>query len=391
MRFLGTLDMIVLLLLDKDRKKLLPFRIMLVLGTLALSLPILGHIQSQGAAIQLQSHGPILIVNDSSFTSANGVTRGNGTISNPFVVKDLSITALGGTGIEIRNTTAYFTIQNVLVSSSQYGILLYNATNGEVSNSTLLQNQYGMLLVLSKSTDVFSNNFVNNANQANDTSGSNNHWDNGYTIGGNFWSDYAGMDRCSGVNQNMCPDPDGIGDRPYNILGNSTRRDFYPLVRAYNQDNTPPVWPPGSKLIPSRVMATSLTLNWTKATDDNGVIRYRIFEEKIQITNVTANILSYNVTGLNPGTSYTFKIEAGDRANNWSNDGPSLTIPSPGSPPWFLTLDYWIRNWYIPLAAATIVIVLVSTVMMRRRTSLQNTRGARPITKQPQHHTMRAT
>jgi len=55
-------------------------------------------------------------------------------------------------------------------------------------------------------------------------------WDDGYPSGGNYWSDYAGVDEKSGPNQNQ-PGSDGIGDTPYVI--NSNNRDNYPLINTF--------------------------------------------------------------------------------------------------------------------------------------------------------------
>ena len=53
-------------------------------------------------------------------------------------------------------------------------------------------------------------------------------WDNGYHSGGNFWSDYIGVDQCNGPAQNISGS-DGIGDTPYLIFGGTTQ-DSYPLM-----------------------------------------------------------------------------------------------------------------------------------------------------------------
>jgi hypothetical protein len=45
-----------------------------------------------------------------------------------------------------------------------------------------------------------------------------NFWDDSYPSGGNYWSDYTGLDL----------DEDGIGDTPYIFVGN---QDNYPLMR----------------------------------------------------------------------------------------------------------------------------------------------------------------
>ncbi len=62
-------------------------------------------------------------------------------------------------------------------------------------------------------------------------------WDRGYPNGGNFWSDYGGVDNCSGPYQSVCPRPDGIGDSPYitdfnpGFVRNST--DRFPLMKPF--------------------------------------------------------------------------------------------------------------------------------------------------------------
>lgn len=80
------------------------------------------------------------------------------------------------------------------------------------------------------SNDIFyHNNFLNKTHQIISYS-STNVWDNGYPPGGNYWSDYAGLDLCSGPYQNETGS-DGIGDTTYVINANNT--DNYPLMKPY--------------------------------------------------------------------------------------------------------------------------------------------------------------
>jgi hypothetical protein len=72
------------------------------------------------------------------------------------------------------------------------------------------------------------NNFIDNYQQA--YSDSMNIWDDGYPSGGNYWSDYAGVDLCTGPWQNLTGS-DGIGDTPYAI--DSSNLDNYPLIAAW--------------------------------------------------------------------------------------------------------------------------------------------------------------
>ncbi len=52
-------------------------------------------------------------------------------------------------------------------------------------------------------------------------------WDNGYPSGGNYWSNYTGVDNCNGPFQNWTGS-DGIGDTPHTIDANNI--DRYPLM-----------------------------------------------------------------------------------------------------------------------------------------------------------------
>jgi len=55
-------------------------------------------------------------------------------------------------------------------------------------------------------------------------------WDDGYPSGGNYWSDYTGVDLKSGPSQDQ-PGSDGIGDTAYVIDANN--QDNYPLIYPY--------------------------------------------------------------------------------------------------------------------------------------------------------------
>jgi len=59
-------------------------------------------------------------------------------------------------------------------------------------------------------------------------------WDDGYPSGGNFWSDYEGVDEKSGSNQDQ-PGSDGVGDTAYAIDVNNT--DRYPLMAPFSMFN----------------------------------------------------------------------------------------------------------------------------------------------------------
>jgi hypothetical protein len=77
----------------------------------------------------------------------------------------------------------------------------------------------------------YHNDFVNNIKQVNIGSPESIQiWDNGYPSGGNYWSNYTGVDLMSGPKQNQ-PGSDGIGDTPFVVGTNNT--DNYPLMAPF--------------------------------------------------------------------------------------------------------------------------------------------------------------
>ena len=101
------------------------------------------------------------------------------------------------------------------------GISLSSSNNNTLIGNTASNNKgyddYGISLYSSSNNKIFHNNLIKNPIQAYDNS-NNNSWDNGYPSGGNYWSDYTGVDLNSGSSQNL-PGSDGIGDTSYTISG----------------------------------------------------------------------------------------------------------------------------------------------------------------------------
>ena len=66
--------------------------------------------------------------------------------------------------------------------------------------------------------EFYHNNFINNSKQV--ITESVNVWDDDYPSGGNYWSNYTGVDEKSGSNQDELGS-DGIGDTPYVIAASA--------------------------------------------------------------------------------------------------------------------------------------------------------------------------
>jgi parallel beta-helix repeat protein len=131
--------------------------------------------------------------------------------------------------------------RNVIANNTE-GIEFRATQNATVVGNEISRNLLGIYLVFAKNSTIYHNNFVNNTRHALEDAVTNSTWDSGYPAGGNYWSNYAGPDSCSGPNQTVCTGPDGIGDTPVPIpssRGPSVSRDRYPLLRPY-------IWPASS-------------------------------------------------------------------------------------------------------------------------------------------------
>jgi hypothetical protein len=80
-------------------------------------------------------------------------------------------------------------------------------------------------------------------------------------------------------------------------------------------DVTPPV---DGTLVAEMVLAQSLVLDWTAATDDRGVTGYGIYQDGVHLDDVVATATSYGVDGLNASTTYEFTVKAMDAQGNMS-------------------------------------------------------------------------
>lgn len=222
----------------------------------------------------------------------------------------------GRDGIRVFSSSLVTIAGNAVSSNLGGGISLYDSYNVTLAvNNVTVNNQFAVALSLSADNLIYHNNFAGVGILAFDDLANVNSWDAAYPSGGNYWSNYNGTDT----------NGDGIGDTSYTIDPELQVQDRNPLMSLYH-DNVQPTWGSGAQVVASQTSASSVTLTWTQATDNVMVLGYRIYEGGTLKATLPSTMQSFTVTGLTPGTTYTFKVEAGDEIGNWSIEGPAVTV-----------------------------------------------------------------
>jgi hypothetical protein len=316
---------------------------------------------------------------------------GAGIYSESCVKCDLNITKnmIGSnlSGIVLQSMNNSFIFGNNILSNTHDGIGVYRSTYAVVVLNNITYNGFGVNLVTSTNTLVHHNNFIQNFVQAFDNETGKNMWDVGYASGGNYWSNYNGIDNCSGPAQNICPRPDGIGDAPYTF---AYAKDNYPLMRLFVQTVIHNV--AVSSIIPSATTVNqtgtlSITVIVTNegATTENFTLtlyydRTVIGSQTVQALDPSASqtiSFSWNTTGVAPGPHYLKAVESTvwgeiDVADNTLIAGPILvsaptppsTAPPPSGP---LPHTYPPQDIYVEAGIAGLLLLFLLTIVAYRR------------------------
>lgn len=87
-----------------------------------------------------------------------------------------------------------------------------------------------------------------------------------------------------------------------------------------------PTWPSGSTFSASEVTRTGAVLTWTAAQDVTAVTGYKLYRDGTEIATISGSAYRFPVTGLSAGTSYSFRIQAGNADGIWTTNGPDILV-----------------------------------------------------------------
>jgi len=133
--------------------------------------------------------------------------------------------------IELGNQANYNIFVSNYIKRNTNGIYFQLSKNCTFIGNVFARNMQGINIFLAASNHTFLyNSFFFNENNVKSSFNVTNIWNMEYPFGGNFWSNYNGVDKLSGVNQNKTGS-DGIGDIPYILDKNNV--DRYPLVGSF--------------------------------------------------------------------------------------------------------------------------------------------------------------
>lgn len=104
------------------------------------------------------------------------------------------------------------------------------------------------------------------------------------------------------------------------------------------------------------ISTTEAKISWLGASDNVGVVAYRIYRDGIQVGETVSYIRRFSDQGLTPGADYSYTVSAGDAAGNWSRSSSSLklktqggtgtpTTPTPGVP---VEAGEVALDWFVP-------------------------------------------
>jgi len=198
------------------------------------------------------------------------------------IVNNAVLNNRNGISIEVESNNNYI-FNNYIEGNELDGLDLMGSSQNTIVGNTIA-NCFTGIYFGSKADNlniVYHNNFINNYYQVTCYSAPNT-WDDGYPSGGNYWSDYIGVDLYKGPYQNETGS-DGIGDTPYVIDENNV--DHYPLMKP---------WTPKPSIINAIVDIQPQVLNLRSR--GKWITAYIELSEGYDVSNINVSTIMLNDT-----------------------------------------------------------------------------------------------
>lgn len=93
----------------------------------------------------------------------------------------------------------------------------------------------------------------------------------------------------------------------------------------YTGVSTPPITTPDPDLYATNILNSSFTLNWKALNSQFEPTNYLVYKDNAQIASL-GNVRSYKVSGLTPGTNYSFYVVAKDSTGNLTFISIAITV-----------------------------------------------------------------
>ncbi|HUW49117.1 MAG TPA: NosD domain-containing protein [Patescibacteria group bacterium] len=225
------------------------------------------NITVQNLALTNNMNGILLVGVQNSTIAQNAVSSNNEGICLQFSdfnrIIENQVTGNLQNGITLLFSSNNQVLGNTLIDERpldwdhDIGLYLENSSNNTIMENAVIDYDSGLEVEYSSNYNIiagnnftycgspvwfylcggnsfYHNNFVGNMGPGGGVEESNT-WDDGYPSGGNYWSDYQGLDRYKGQYQNETGS-DGLGDIPQNI--SYYGKANYPLMKPYPWNST---------------------------------------------------------------------------------------------------------------------------------------------------------
>jgi parallel beta-helix repeat protein len=204
------------------------------------------------------------------------------------------------------------------ISENTWGIYMAEKTHTNlITNNSIINNKNGIVIFSYGGNSIYHNSFINNTFQA--YANSENIWDGGYPMGGNYWSDYNAIDFYSGINQNISGS-DGIGDKPHDVPGHQTAKDIYPLMIPIN--SLSPIAYAGLNISVEEGLSVIFNGSGTKHCIGAANYSWEFNDENGDVV-LNGMVASHNFTV--PG-NYTVTLNVTDAMGNRGSDTMTVTV-----------------------------------------------------------------